>query len=325
MTSNRIFLSDSLANVDPLADVLDLSRVRGALLGNVRASAPWGLALPRSDGASFHAVTSGTAWLRVGDADPIQLMPGDVALLPTGAPHRLSSEPDGDCRPFDRELKRELMTPEGDLPLAGPGATTTFVCAGYDYDHDIAQPLLGLLPAVLHVPADPVAGSTTAALVTLLAGEVGLRAAGARAAVDRLIDLLLITVVRAWADRDGASRASWLSALRDPTVARALAALHDRPADPWTLQTLASEVNVSRATLARRFGELVGQPPLTYLTRWRLDLAARRLKDTDEPIEAIARGVGYSSEYAFNRAFRRHRGVPPGRFRRSHAVAAARR
>ena len=137
--------------------------MRGALLGNVRAAAPWGLALPQSDGASFHAVTAGTAWLRVGDEEPIQLMPGDLALLPTGAPHRLSSEPDGACRPFDRVLKAELMTPEGDLPLDGPGAATTFVCAGYDYDHDIAQPLLALLPTVLHVPADPVNGGSTAA------------------------------------------------------------------------------------------------------------------------------------------------------------------
>lgn len=211
------------------------------------------------------------------------------------------------------------MTPEGDLPLDGPGAATTFVCAGYDYDHDIAQPLLALLPTVLHVPADPVNGGSTAALVSLLAGEVGLRDPGARAAVDRLIDLLLIAVVRAWADANGDGRASWLSGLRDPTIARALAAIHDRPEYPWTLATLAAEVNVSRATLARRFGELVGQPPLAYVTRWRLDLAARRLKDTDEPIDAIARAVGYSSEYAFNRAFRRHRGVPPGRFRRAYA------
>ncbi|HEX5617664.1 MAG TPA: AraC family transcriptional regulator [Solirubrobacteraceae bacterium] len=309
--------------MDPLADVLDLSRVRGALLGNVRAGAPWGLALPQSDGASFHAVTSGTAWLRVGVADPIQLMPGDLALLPTGAPHRIASTPDGECRPFDRALKERLMTPEGDLPLDGPGATTTFVCAGYDYDHDIAQPLLALLPPVLHVPADPVGRAPTAALVTLLAGEVGLRNPGARSAVDRLIDLLLIAVVRAWAHENGGGRASWLSALRDPTIARALAALHDRPADAWTLESLAAEVNVSRATLARRFGELVGQPPLAYLTRWRIDLAARRLKDTSEPIDAIARAVGYTSEYAFSRAFRRHRGVPPGRFRRAYTIRLA--
>src|SRR3954453_13909169 len=120
--------------MDPLADVMDVSRVRGALLANVRAGAPWGLELPQSSGASFHALTSGAAWLRVNGADPRQLMPGDLLLLPTGIPHRLASTPDGACRPFDRTGKEELMTPEGDLELPGPGAVTTFVCAGYDYD-----------------------------------------------------------------------------------------------------------------------------------------------------------------------------------------------
>jgi AraC-like DNA-binding protein len=321
MTERRDFLpvrlcSRTLPQVDPLADVLDLSRVRGALLGNVRASAPWGLDLPRSSGAAFHAFTSGTAWLQVEGYEPLQLMPGDLLLLPTGARHRLSSTPDARCRRFDRAMKEREMTPEGDLVLGGAGATTTFVCAGYEYDHDVAQPLLSLLPPVLHVPADPVAGAKIAAVVALLAGELGVRDAGARVAVARLIDLLLIHAMRAW----GASadeHPSWLRALNDPVIAQALAVLHERPAEPWTIERLAAEVHLSRATLARRFAELVGEPPLTYLTRWRMDLAARRLRDTTEPVEAIARGVGYTSEYAFNRAFSRHRGQPPGRWRRA--------
>ena len=111
--------------MDPLADVMDVSRVSGAMLANVRAHAPWGLALPQSSGASFHALTSGTAWLRVEGAEPIQLMPGDVLLLPTGIPHRLSATPDGRCRSFDRTVKEELMTADGDLLLDGPGAVTT--------------------------------------------------------------------------------------------------------------------------------------------------------------------------------------------------------
>jgi AraC-like DNA-binding protein len=303
--------------MDPLADVMDVSRVSGAMLANVRAHAPWGLALPQSSGASFHALTSGTAWLRVEGAAPIQLMPGDVLLLPTGIPHRLSATLDGRCRPFDRTVKEELMTSDGDLLLDGPGAVTTFVCAGYDYDHDVAQSLLSLLPAVLHMPADPVAGSQVTTLVSLLAGELGVRQAGARAAVARLIDLLLIHVVRAWSASADAEAPSWLRALRDPVVGRALAKLHARPGEPWTIAALAAEVHLSRATLARRFTELVGEPPLAYLTRWRMDLAARRLKDTTEPVQTIARAVGYSSEYAFNRAFSRHRGQPPGRYRRA--------
>jgi AraC-like DNA-binding protein len=291
--------------------------VHGAMLANVRAGAPWGLALPQSSGASFHAVTSGTAWLRVDGTEPLQLMPGDLLLLPTGIPHRLSSAPDGRCRPFDRTVKEQLITAEGDLRLDGPGAVTTFVCAGYDYDRDVAQSLLSLLPAVLHVPADPVAGSTISAAVSLLAGELGARGAGARAATARLIDLLLIQAVRAWSAGTDDTGPSWLRALHDPVIARTLAALHARPDEPWTIEALAAQVHLSRATLARRFTELVGEPPLTYLTRWRMDLAARRLKDTTEPVQSIARAVGYSSEYAFNRALTRHRGQPPGRYRRA--------
>lgn len=307
--------------MDPLADVLDLSRVRGALLANVRAGAPWGLELPESSGASFHAVTSGSAWMRVGDESPVQLMPGDLLLFPTGISHRLSSEPDGRCRPFDRAMKEELMSPDGNLPLGSTAAETTFVCAGYDYDLEVAEPLLRLLPPALHVRAHPAQGRDIAAIVQLLAGEVGSRGPGARTAIARLIDLLLIAAIRRWAESqpDDTTR-SWLTALRDPTIATVLALVHSRPSEPWTIESLAREVNLSRATLARRFSDAVGEPPLAYLTRWRMHLAAQRLKYTTDTLQEIAHSVGYTSEHAFSRAFSRHRGQPPGRYRRS-AVA----
>jgi AraC-like DNA-binding protein len=301
--------------VDPLADVLDLSRVQGALVANVRAEAPWGIELPASGGASFHAVTSGTAWLRIDGVEATQLLPGDLILFPTGSPHKLSSAPDGACRPFDRRMKEESMTPAGDLTLGDPAAaTTTFVCAGYDYDLEVAEPLLRLLPPLLHVRATPDRDPSVSAIVQLLASEVGSRTPGARAAIARLIDLLLIGAIRAWSQTN--SDASWLSALRDPLLANVLSMIHARPSEPWTLASLAREVHVSRATLARRFAEAVGEPPLAYLTRWRMHVAAQRLKYTTDSIEAVARGVGYRSEYAFNRAFSRHRGQPPGRYRR---------
>jgi transcriptional regulator GlxA family with amidase domain len=213
-------------------------------------------------------------------------------------------------------MKATRMTPEGELLLAGTGAVTTFVCAGYDYDLEVAQPLMELLPSVVYVPVDPVGGRDIAAVVDLLAAEVGVRDPGSRAATARLIDLLLIAAIRRWASGQPDVPPSWLTALRDPMAARILALLHDRPAEPWTLDSLAQEVHVSRATLARRFTEAVGEPPLTYLTRWRMHLAAQRLKHSSDAVESIAREVGYSSEYAFNRAFSRHRGHPPGRYRR---------
>jgi AraC-like DNA-binding protein len=311
-------------SVDPLADVLDLSRVQGALMAHVRAGAPWGLELPKSAGASFHAVTAGTAWLRLGGEAPLQLMPGDVVLLPSGTAHRISSTPAGRCIAYDRAAKGRQMSADGELAIGGPGAVTTFVCAAYDYDLEVAEPLVSLLPAVVRVPADPVAGRDVAALVELLALEVGARRPGSRAAAARLIDMLLIASIRHWIDDQAdPETSSWLRALRDPDVARVVALLHDRTAEPWTLGALAREVHLSRATLARRFAELVGEPPLTYLARWRMHVAAQRLKYSSDPVGTIARDVGYTSEFAFNRAFARHRGQPPGRYRRLAREAAA--
>ena len=133
----------------------------------------------------------------------------------------------------------------------------------------------------------------------------------------RLLDLLLIEAIRHWVVHDpGAGGPSWLTALRDPAIAGVLALLHARPSEPWTLERLAGEAHLSRTTLARRFTEAVGEPPLAYLTRWRMHLAAARLKHTSDTVEVIAREVGYTSEHAFNRAFARHRGNPPGRYRR---------
>jgi AraC-like DNA-binding protein len=301
--------------LDPLSDVLDLGRVNGALVASIRASAPWGLDLP--DRPAFHAITSGTAWAHVEGGEPVQLMPGDVLLLPAGARHRLLSEPLAESIPFDRATKERLMTPEGDLTLGTSGAMTTFVCAAVDYDLDVAEPLMGQLPPVVHVPADPVGGRDVAAVIELLAIEVGARQPGSRAAAARLIDTLLITAIRHWLDRQADDDVpSWLRALRDPVLARVIAVLHGRPAEPWTVESLAREVHISRATLARRFTEIVGEPPLTYLTRWRMHIASQRLKYSTQPVGAIAREVGYTSEYAFNRAFARHRGQPPGRYRR---------
>ena len=307
--------------MDVLADVLQVSRVRGALLATVKAHEPWGLELRDTPGAAFHAVTSGTCWLRAGE-HRLRLMPGDVILLPTGSHHVLASDPHGPTRAFDRVSKERALNDQGELVLPGPGSATGFLCAAYDYDHEVAHPLLSLLPGVLHLPADqPGDSSPVQATLRLIRGELGPNNPGSAAVLDRLIDVLFVQVLRAWLESEEPSEgASWLRALHDPEIASAIALLHEQPERSWTIEALAGEVNLSRATLARRFTESVGEPPLSYLTRWRMDLAARRLRDTREPVGAIAGRVGYSSEYAFSRAFRRARGEPPGRYRRLTAT-----
>lgn len=312
--------------MDPLADILEVTRLRGALVAHVRAGSPWGLDLARTGGAAFHAINAGSCWLRADGIAPTQLMPGDVVLFPTGGAHELVSERDARSRAFDLVANERQLCTGGDLILPGTGAQTRFVCITYDYDHQVAHPLLSLLPAVLHIPADaPGDQSPIQTTLRLLAAELGTRGPGSRAVVDGLIDVLFVHVVRAWLERSQDGTAGWLRALRDPPVARALALVHDRPDASWTVETLAREANLSRATLARRFADLVGQPPLAYLTRWRLELAAHRLRETTDPIDAIAHSVGYSSEYAFSRAFARVRGEPPGRYRRRSRTEPPRR
>ncbi len=308
--------------MDVLGDVLAIARVDAALMATYDARAPWGIELPARQGATFHAVVAGTCWFTADGAPPRQLAPGDLVLLPTGARHELATAPDQPLRPFDEDLKRSLIQPSGELVLDGPGARTRILCAGYSYDTHLAHPVLSLLPPVLHVAtAQPDTGPWLRALLDLLTHETHTNSAtGSATAAVRLLDLLLIHVVRAWlntgAGTGDSPAASWLNGLRDPLTAQALALIHERPANDWTLDTLAAAVHVSRATLARRFTHHVGEPPLSYLTRWRLELAARKLRDTALPAAHIAREVGYTSEYAFNRAFTRVRGCPPGRYRR---------
>lgn len=317
--------------MDVLADVLALVRVDAALLATFDACAPWGIDLPPRVGASFHAVVAGMCWFTAEGAPPFRLTPGDLVLLPTGVRHQLTSDLGVPLRPFDDSLKRELISPRGELVLTGPGARTRILCAGYGYDAEVAHPLLGLLPRVMHVAtAQPATGPWLRAVLDLLAHEArGGAREGAETAAVRLLDVLLVHVVRAWLDGDDAGEhvkgapgtaASWLRGLRDPLTARALALLHERPGHGWSLEGLAGELHVSRATLARRFTRNVGEAPLAYLTRWRMEVAARHLRTSDEPVAAVARSVGYTSEYAFNRAFTRVRGCPPGRYRRRTAA-----
>jgi len=305
--------------MDPLADVFDLSRVSGAVMAQLIAHEPWGVAVDPVPGAVFHALVAGSCWLRIPGRPPQHLMPGDVVLLPTNTPHELVSEVDGTTESLAQFEKDTRRTPDGDVVIAGSGARTRVLCAAYDYDHEVAHPLMSQLPPVLYVPAGlPDDEGAVAGTLRLLALELGGHPPGSRAAVGRLIDVMLIHVMRAWLrmqERDE-DDSGWLLALRDPVVAGAMNCIHARPAEPWTIDSLAREVSVSRATLARRFADLVGETPLGYLTRWRMDLAAQRLRDTDDTIAAIAAAVGYRSEYAFSRAFARHRGIAPGRYRR---------
>jgi AraC-like DNA-binding protein len=305
--------------MDALTAVLAVAGVRGTVAATLDAAEPWGLALDAVPGAAFHAVTDGLAWLRVAGRPALRLMPGDVVLLPTGIAHVLASATDAVTVPFDHPAAERALAAGESLRLGtGPGQSR-ILCASYRQDPAVTVPLLTLLPDVLHIPARQGGGAMDATL-RLLASEISAPQPGTAAILDRIVDILLVQLLRAWlaADPAPARAPSWLSALTDPVAGPALAILHTQPGRAWTVPALAAAIGVSRATLARRFPAQVGCTPGAYLTRWRMDLAAVRLRDTDETVGTIARSLGYTSEYAFNRAFTRDRRIPPGRYRAAH-------
>jgi AraC-like DNA-binding protein len=282
----------------------------------VYAAAPWGLGLDDIPGAAFHAVIEGAAWLALPRTGEIRLLPGDIVLLPTGTAHVLASGPDASTVPFDRDAAQRALAAGEELHLGDGGPQTRILCASYRQDPAITLPLLRLLPDLVHITA----ARASAALRTtlqLLAEETQQPAPGSAAVLDRIVDILFVQVLRTWltAGGPGAGGPSWLSALADPVAGPALAALHAQPGTDWSVASLAAATGVSRATLARRFPAAVGDTPAAHLTRWRMDLAAQRLRDGDDTVAVIARSLGYTSEYAFSRAFTRSRGMPPGRYR----------
>ena len=242
-------------------------------------------------------------------------MPGDAILLPNGTPHALSSEPAGPLVPWAHVAVGPGYEASRFIEVGTPPTQTRIPCASYRYDPAVSTPLFSLLPEVMHVPAgslNPALGDT----IRLIAAELASHEVGVTIVLNRLIDVVLINLIRGWLrTTPQATPVAWLRGLLDPTVAAALSALHADPARAWTVESLAAHVAVSRATFVRRFTKQVGDPPAAYLTRLRMDLAAQRLRDTDDSMETIARSCGYESVYAFCRAFVRERVLPPGRYR----------
>ena len=297
--------------MDLLADVLAVSGVRGTVGARIAAGESWGVWWTGIAGAAFHAVTAGVAWLGVPGQPPLKLMPGDVVLLPTGTGHSLASDPDATVRPCSHQARSD-----GGVLRFGTGQVQTHIlCASYQHDPAVSLQILRSLPEVVHIRAD-YGASCLGDTVRLLARELAHPQIATEVVLNRLVDILLVQLLRVWlASGPAPAEASWLGVLGDPVISKALTMLHEDPARDWTTAALAAEVQVSRATLSRRFPAVVGQTPSDYLTRWRMDLAALRLRDTDDDLETIASAVGYTSVYAFSRAFSRARSQPPGRYR----------
>jgi AraC-like DNA-binding protein len=304
--------------MDPLSDVLSVSGVRGTRPARIEAVGRWGVRWQHDPLAVVYAVVSGALWLAVRDREIRRVGAGDVVLLPVGIEHSLSSGPDVPLVPCDPADAVEASRTGRPLRFGADGDPDTVVlAAAYRHDPAVHTQILPLLPGVVHARADRT-DATVGHAVRLLGHELTERRMASSVAVDRIVDLLLVQLLRVASDgQDSPSTPSLLAALDDALVASTLGRLHADPARPWTIGTLADCVSVSRTTLNRRFAAAVGEPVGAYLSRWRMDLASVRLRDSDDTLEAIARGTGYASVQAFSRAFSRARGVPPARYRQA--------
>jgi AraC-like DNA-binding protein len=284
-------------------------------------TAPWALALPAFEACMmFHVVIAGQCELEVDGADPCLLRPGDLALVPHGEGHRLIGQPGAPAAAlFD--LPRELVSDRYEILQHGGGGTpTTVVCGVVRFDHPAAHHLIRLLPRLISVDAwnAPEIEWIQSTLRFMAAEAMELRPGG-ETVITRLADILVIQAIRAWIARDPAAQTGWLGALRDKQIGRAIALVHRDPAFPWTLASLAVKAGMSRSAFAARFTQLVGEPAMHYVTRWKMHTALMWLREDDTPLGELAGRLGYESEAAFSRAFKRFNGVSPGTARRNHA------
>jgi len=306
------------ASHDPLGAALHLLHMDGAFYCHSELRAPWGITLPPLAGhVWFHVVTSGGLLLQAG-ATECALAPGEVALVPRGEGHVLRSHPDAPA-PGILDLPREAVSDRYEiLRHGGDGAPATLLCGAVRFGHPAAAELVGALPEVLHLAAERLQGT-----LSLMAAEAREPRLGGEAVITRLADILVIQALRAWLERDPGARTGWLGALRDEQVGRAIALIHADPARDWTVASLARELAMSRSAFAARFTALVGEPVMAYVTRWRMQVALAALRDEGATVAELAHRLGYRSEAAFARAFKRETGMPPGAVRRRPDALAA--
>jgi AraC-like DNA-binding protein len=301
--------------MDVLSDAITAVRIGRPHAARTQLQAPWGLRFPPSDGAGFHVVLQGTCWLIPPDGAPTALGPGDVVFLPRGRGYGLADTPSTPLTEF--RLKRDGSSSIDRIDVAGSGAATAMLCGAYLLDRARLHPLLANLPEFVHLPARVGRHPSLRAAVDLLGSELAEPRPGVDAIVPALIDMLLLYILRAWFDQQaGQATAGWAVALNDAAILAALQCIHREPGRAWTVETLGSAAGLSRAAFARRFSVLVGEPPLTYLTWWRMTLAARLLRDADVPLRTVAERTGYATEFAFAKAFKREYSIAPGAYRR---------
>lgn len=318
--------------MDAFSEILSGVKLNGAVFFAAEFSAPWGFATPSSKvtaakvapGAEhlvpYHLLIDGDAVIEMAGGQCLALAPGDIVIFPHGDPHDMSSGREV-RRPFpnygiDAKIKARDLSP---LCAGGGGAVTRFVCGYLTCDPYLSRPILDGLPPLfkVNVRLDASGHWLESSMMHLVEESVSGRV-GSEAMLAKLSEALFVDTLRRYVGSLPEQQGGWLAGARDPIVGRSLGLMHSRVAHPWTIADLADQVGISRSALVERFTRYLSEPPMTYLTRWRLQLAARSLTRTSRGVADIATDVGYESEAAFSRAFKREFGQPPGRYRSDH-------
>jgi AraC-like DNA-binding protein len=320
--------------MDALSETLRVVRLVGAIFLQGKFTAPWCDQSPRADAAApllepgaervviFHLITEGECFVELAGEPPMRLVAGDAVVFPHGDAHRMASETGLPPAQGGASLQAILSRRPRQLAYGGGGPTTRLVCGYLACDARLARMLLAGLPPVLRVNLrGSNAGLWLESSVRYALTEARSPRPGGSGVLAKLAEVLFIEVLRLYIHEQSEGRIGWLAAVGDRIVGAALNAMHKQPARAWTLEDLAREAGASRSVLAERFQQLVGSPPMQYLTQWRMMLAANLLVGSSAPLARIAEEVGYQTDTAFSRAFRREYGTPPAAWRRNHAAA----
>lgn len=301
---------------DALSAILNDLRLAGGGYGRCELTRPWGLEFAPQELARFHFVVEGECWLRAKSVGWVPLHKGDVALLPHGSGHSLAHAERGKTKPLESFPLDEIGERAYRLRAGGKGKRTLLSCCSVGFEGASAPALLALMPPLLLVRDGATQDPVLPMLLDAMTEEVRSERIGAATVMTRLADVVITRVVRAWVETKREDTTGWLAAIRDRSIGRALAAIHRRPGDPWSLESLADVAQVSRSVLAERFTQLVGVSPARYLARHRMQLAGTWLRNDRVTVAEAAARLGYESEASFSRAFKRFMGTAPSTLRR---------
>ena len=299
---------------DALSSWLKTAATSTVQVSWARVAPPWGVRVDPKEDLALHIVLEGSCWIARPDAQPLQLLQGDLVVA-NGLEHDLVHAPGGHSVSAQEFRKRPP-------PLTNVG-TTAVVCASYRSDVHITRQMLRVLPPVMYLTASQARSIPhLATVIDLATAEIVEPGPGSELLITYLFDALFLYLLRAWL-KLSKLEVGWLAALQDRCVSQTLSRMHADPARQWTVDDLAAEAGISRATFSRRFTKRMGEAPLSYLTRWRMSLAMQMLAETRTPLATLARNVGYESEFAFSRAFKRYYGAAPSAFRQRNTRAPA--